>query len=231
MRVEIDGLPKNKTNEFHEFVVEIHYDTGGRGDAAQSKAKNNPEGRFYVPLPQVMQDALHTERVYGKDEDGALQAFRDALTSYRGIDIVERSVILYEFNIQPRDEAKDTRPSFMRMGRPSSVRVDVFAACYTERTSTAGDGRIRVTYYRQESSLTYPSWHERYDKVYRDGDKEEHQVPWTEKNEQFFKWIETRLRELAGALEDIESPDNLIDMAESGHLLPLGNRQGTEDTK
>ena len=51
----------------------------------------------------------------------------------------------------------------------------------------------------------------------------EKQVPWTEKNEAFFKWVADNMARLIDGLISIESPEKMVEAINAGRLLPLGN--------
>ncbi len=96
-----------------------------------------------------------------------------------------------------------------------------------ETVAISGNGAKRYSYEKIDSSLEYNGeadgihvgW------MRQEAKQFQHQVPLTEANEAFFKWIEVNMGNLIKALSELESPTKLIEMVMAGRLLPLGSGQ------
>lgn len=207
MRLEL-----NPAKPWEETVVKVHYDNSGAGRYA-----HEPEGgRFYVKLPPIVADALGQTEARGETHQVAFWAFEACLKRFRNLKTEVNRVILYEIILRPNPEAEN------RSSWDAGYKVDIWAGTYEETAAVSGNDMRRHHYEKMESSLSYPGEASHINRS--DGDKWEDQVPWTEKNEAFFKWVEISMNQLVTALGEIKSPEKLIETINSGKLLPLGRQ-------
>ncbi len=198
-----------------ETVVYTNYDNGTRGRSSFDREK-----RFYIKLPQIMADALGQNEVRGKTQEEAMKLFEEVIEKFKALKTEKSKVILYQISVcpDPRTDA-DWRD---RNGKGMSISV--WAGLYEETVMTSGAGGKRYSYEKIEPALPYdgePSglssgW------GWRDAKRFERQVPLTEANESFFRWVGDNMSKLIAALAEIESPSNLIEAVNAGRLLPLG---------
>ncbi len=201
-------LGLNPATEDELTVVNIEYYNG----------RDEPEnGRFYVKLPQVLADALGQKLAEGKTQHAAFEAFETCLKRFKSLKTERHRVILYDIHVEPHPKHDS------RYHDPSGLEVKIWAAAYEEIISISGAGDRRYNYEPRESSLKYYGvpFEVRHSRQERIAD----QVPWTEKNEAFFKWIEDQLNALIYALADIAEPAKMIETINAGRLLPLGGQQ------
>lgn len=207
MRLEID-----QEHSWKETVVNICYDSTDR--RTETYRRSVPTERFYINLPKVVADALGYDKVRAKDQDEVMTRFREALEHFKRLKTEVNRVIVYSFDVEPKPDGK---VSLWDHG----YRVSISAGTFEETVMTAGDGAKRYSYEWIESEANTG---ERYGSRVgnRDGQREDRQVPWTEKNEAFFVWIKKSMKELIERLYELEQPDKLIETIYSGRLLPLG---------
>ncbi|GAJ20552.1 unnamed protein product, partial [marine sediment metagenome] len=55
-----------------------------------------------------------------------------------------------------------------------------------------------------------------------EGERSEHQIPWTKANEAFFFWLKERMEDLIERLHELRESSKLIETIAAGRLLPLG---------
>ena len=195
-----------------ETVVYTNYDNGSRKDL-----------RFYIKLPHVVADALCKTEVRAKSQEEVMELFKQAISQFKELKTETSKVILYEITLNPHPNSD--RPGFTAVG----LEIKVWAGTYQETVAISGVGTKRYSYERIESSLSYEGeslglhgW------TRREGKQFTRQVPLTEQNEAFFRWIQENMTKLIAALAEIESPSKLIEMVMAGRLLPLGVSSNAE---
>ncbi len=203
-----------------ETVVKVKYDnTDGRYRTVAE------DSRFYVELPEVVANALGKKEVRAGTQQKALDEFEQAIKSFKAMNVETTRVILYRLTLYPHPFDEEKNKWNVRGG----LNVCVTAGVYDEKVTTAGDGSRRYFYEYQPSSLDYPDG--RNIPAYGYGRQNDHcdcQVPWSEKNEAFFRWIAEQMGVLIEALAKLDDPANLIEMINTGRLLPLGAGQAGE---
>lgn len=206
------GIDPNRPRK--ETIIYINYDN------QEDLYHGEPEGgRFYVMLPEVMAVALAKKEVRGKTHYEAWTAFTEALKQFKNMKTEINRVILYQFDLRPHPSAERSRYS-----SNDGLRVSVWAGTYEETIAISGMDQRNYSYERIDSSLEYEG--EPFDlRGRRRGERYPHQVPWADKNETFFKWIEDKMNELIIKLAELENPEKLIETVNAGRLLPLGNQE------
>lgn len=203
-----------------ETVVYTNYDNGARARSGFDR-----ENRFYIKLPQVMADALGQNEVRGKTQEEAMKLFEEAIEKFKALKTEKSKVILYDISVYPNPREV---VGFRSSGR--GLQISVWAGLYEETVTISGSGGKRYSYEKIEPALPYdgePSglnsgW------GWRDAKRFERQVPLTEANESFFRWVGDNMSKLIAALAEIESPINLIEAVNAGRLLPLGTSSNAE---
>lgn len=200
-----------------ETVVYTNYDNKADRYGAEPQG-----GRFWIGLPGIMSEVIGKREVRGKTQEAARKAFMDVLEKFKNIKVETRKVILYQ--IHCRRKAGDSRWS-----SDFGYEIKIWAGVYIETVALSGSGIGRYSYEEVNSTLKYPGSCSEVEQAR--GTKFKAQVPWTEQNEAFFKWVEDRMNGLINALADIAEPAKLIESINSGKLLPLGRSDtaGVED--
>lgn len=203
MRLEIDpARPRAET------IVYTHYNNDEMRGYSAKEAE-----RFSIKLPQVVADALGITEVRDADQATVRSRFLEAIGKFKNLKTETNRVIVYEIKVEPHPRSSN-RPSWQ-----TNLSVDVWAGAFIETVAVSGTGQRRYSYEPAKSSLTYSD-----EKPFsRAGEKRVSQVPWTERNEAFFKWVEVNMRELINRLAEIEDPVKLLEAIDAGRLLPLGN--------
>ncbi len=213
-------LDLDPSRPYKETVVNICYDATDRRSETFRRPIPSESQRFYINLPKVVADALGENRVRDKDQVEVFKRFEEALERFKHMESEVNRVIIYEFDIEPKPDAKYGLYAY-------GLRVAISAGTFEETVMTAGDGVKRYSYEWIESEVNTG---ERYGSRVgnRDGQRENRQVPWTKKNEAFFVWIKRGMKELMEKLYELEQPEKLIEMVHAGRLLPLGNPESSK---
>ncbi|GAJ14631.1 unnamed protein product, partial [marine sediment metagenome] len=178
-----------------------------------------PEHRFYIKLPQIVADALGVPDARGDNQAKALEKYNALIDKFKRLKTETNKVILYSFDVEPNPE-KDYWDG--------SHRVTVWAGTFKETVLIAGDGARRYSYERLKSNINFDYNEEKdsYERYYmgrkEEGDRNEHQVPWTKANEAFFLWLKERMEDLIKRLHELRESSKLIETIIAGRLLPLG---------
>lgn len=198
-----------------ETVVAVCYDSTDR--RTESYNRPIPQKRFYVKLPQVVADALGHGTSRGNTQEEALKAFETDLETFRKLNVEHNRVIVYRIDLYPEPDKKRGEWNSSGVG----YKVDVWAGTYEETVCIDGAGNKRYSYESIASPLTYPkpAWASNINRA--NGERDAHQIPWTEQNEAFFIWIRDRMAELVARLAEIRDPDKVIETINAGRLLPL----------
>lgn len=217
MKLEIDPA-----RPYVETIVNTCYDNGSRSRGLYSNLHGDQEKRFYIKLPQVVADALGKEEVRGNTQEEAMKLFKAAIEEFKRLKTERNKVILYEIALDP-DPRADSNNRQTHIG----FRITVWAGAYEETVAISGNGAKRYSYEKIDSSLEYNGEADgiRVGWMRQEAKQFQHQVPLTEANETFFKWIEVNMGSLIKALSEISSPSKLIEMVMAGRLLPLGGGQ------
>jgi hypothetical protein len=209
MRLELDP-----DKPYKETIIKIRYD-------GRSGRYNEPpaEGRFYITLPDIMAGSLGITEVRARTQDDVDKLFEEALEQFRNLRTEVNDVILYSIYTQPSQASK--------YYHDEGYALKIWAGTFRETVATAGDGTKRYSYERVEGIIDYPGeidparWSRR-------GKKYTPQVPWTNENEIFFKWVADNLKILIERLDELQSPELLIETINAGRLLPVGAPGNTE---
>ena len=205
-------LELNPNKLWEETVVYICYDNQSRRGYYEDE-----KPRFYVKLPLVVAGSLGIAEVRGTTQETAEKAFMEAIEKFKSLKTEINRVILYEIAVEPKPGE----------GRSASwitgYKVNVWAGCYEETVAIAGDGGRRYSYQASESSLGFPGEYSLSSRTSNGSKRFDKQVPWTEKNEAFFKWVADNMARLIDGLISIESPEKMVEAINAGRLLPLGN--------
>ncbi len=212
-------LNLNPDRPYQETVVNICYDSTDRH--TEHYHRPIPEQRFYIKLPQVVADSLGLADVRGDNQVDVMGNFNQAIERFKKLETETNRVILYKFEIEPLPEGHPNRKEYHHSSN-QNLQVRVWAGTYEETVCIAGDGTRRYSYEHIDSDLIYPGQDFYNPSRWSDGKRFEKQLPWTEQNECFFKWILVRMVELVNALADVHEPDKLIEAINAGRLLPLG---------
>lgn len=212
----------NPNRLYQETVVSICYDSTDR--CTENYRRPIPKQRFYIKLPQVVADALGVADVRGDNQVDVMENFNEAIERFKKLETEVNEVILYSFDVEPKlgDQSKYR----------SAYKTQVWAGAFKETVAIAGDGQRRYSYEVAENDpLDFPGakYHSP-SRSRQDGSRYDCQVPWTERNEQFFIWVRDRMGELVLALAGLSEPDKLVETISAGRLLPLGETQTEEQT-
>lgn len=215
MKISLELNPGKRGEQTVVFINYDNVDKRGYGDSEKN--------RFYVLLPQVVADALGVKETRGSTQEDAYKNFLEAIEKFKKIKTEQNRVILYEISINP-DPAQERRyPGYHGYGG-AGYDARVWARTYEETVCIDGTGGKRYSYEPVESPVKYPG--EPPHKLdSHEGKKFEAQVPWTGPNEKFFVCIGEHLNGLITRLDEIRSPDKMIEAINSGRLLPLGSSQ------
>jgi hypothetical protein len=209
MKLELD--PRNS---WHETIVFTNYDNAqGHGYGYNY---SDVKERFYITLPESVADALGFKEVRAVDQAKVRALFLETIEKFKHLQTEINRVILYEIDVSP----KDGKPTFHS---PTGFAIEVWAATYEETVAISGNGAKRYSYRPMESSLGYPGEYGVSSRTDRGATRFHSQVPWTDKNEAFFKWVGDNMLELINRLSEINDPVKLLDAIDAGRLLPLGN--------
>lgn len=209
----------NPDRPYQETVVNICYDSTDR--RTENYHRPIPEQRFYIKLPQVVTDSLGIADVRGDNQVDVMENFNQAIERFKKLETEVNRVILYNIEVEPLPEGHPNRKEYHHSSN-QNLQVRVWAGTYEETVCIAGDGTHRYSYEYIESDLIYPG-QDYFDPSRRSrGTRFESQLPWTEQNEDFFKWVLVHMLELVNALADLYEPDKLIETISAGRLLPLG---------
>jgi len=191
-----------------ETIVYTYYD-----NEPDQMYRTGVTKRFYIKLPQVVADTLGITEVREVDQATCRVSFMETIDKFKNLTTETNKVIVYEIKVEPHPKSSN-RPSWQ-----TNLSVNVWASAFIETVAVSGTGQRRYSYEPVESSLTYSD-----EKPFsRAGEKRVSQVPWTERNEAFFKWVEVNMRELINRLAEIEDPAKMIETINAGLLLPLGS--------
>lgn len=172
---------------------------------------NNSDHSFSITLPTAMAKTLGKEELSAKTQQEVEDAWKAAMDEYKEAKIEYNKVIL--FDIKLRSSTRDDHGD--------GLMIDIWAAVYEERIATSGGGRIYRTYNQLESSLDFPRSTFSRRIAYR-GERHEKQIPWTQKNEDFFLFIQTKMQDLIEQLGTLIKPDDMLSFIQSGRLLSMG---------
>lgn len=207
-------LGLNPARTWEETVVEICYDATDR--RTESYRRKIPDKRFYIKLPQVMADALGVPETRGDDQDDVLKVFEAEVERFKNLKKETNRVILYRI-----DTAPDFKEKKAYTWDSTDIRIVVWVGTYLETVAIAGDGVRRYSYEHVESPIDFPGTKYQHT-TDRDGARWKNQIPWTDRNEKFFVWVQEHMTELAMRLGELNNPDLLIETVNAGRLLPLG---------
>ncbi|GAI72517.1 unnamed protein product [marine sediment metagenome] len=216
-------LGLNPDRPYQETVVAIYYDATDRHTEQYNRPI--PEHRFYIKLPQIVADALGVPDARGNDQAKALENFEALIDKFKRLKTETHKVILYSFDVDP-EPGKDYWDG--------SHRVVVWAGTFKETVLIAGDGARRYSYERLKSNINFDYNEEKdsYERYYmgrkEEGERSEHQIPWTKANEAFFLWLKERMEELIARLHELRQSRKLIEAISAGRLLPLGSSQKSD---
>jgi hypothetical protein len=183
-------------------------------------------GEFSIALPEPVYRTLHIrEAAIGNTLAEVERAFKKVLDSYAAAKTTKQKVILYRV----RDNSAIMRDgccihSNNEISFTDGVTLSVWAIVCIESETTLEDGSKVYDYETVESALPTLTRHgdlrPRYQK------RAEHFLVWTERREQFFCWVMTRLEDLILKLQEVSGDQkNLLEFIESGRLLELGSEK------
>lgn len=208
MRLHIDPL-----NDQAETIVHTMYDNEEHRGYSEKDLN-----RFSIKLPEAVASAMGKTEVVAHTQEKVREEFLAAIDKFQHLKKEVNRVILYRIDILP--DENDHKPNWMHHSGYWGLEIKVWAGTFEETVSTAGNGEKRYAYAPVESTLDYVG------SIHidsRKGSRDEHQVPWTEANELFFKWVALDMKELIRRLGEIRDPLKMLAFIDAGHMLPLGD--------
>jgi len=215
-------LGLNPSRSYEETNVAINYDATTRATETYRRRTPSADRRFYIKLPRIVADALGETEVRGADQYVVLEYFMEKIEKFKTLQTEERKIIIYHIDVDPKPGKEADRWG------SASREIKVWAQVYTETKATAGDGSERYSYEAIESPANFDAPDHLNSSAYYspgrndNGKRHEKQILWTKDAEAFFVWIRENMDHLIARLDEIDSPDKMLETIQAGRLLPLG---------